>query len=51
MSVRDDRRIVVDSILQELTGGKPFVFVIMPFTERWFIYREIKRIIEDETWT
>jgi hypothetical protein len=42
------RKIIVDNILQELTGGKPFIFVIMPFNERWHIYEEVKKIIENE---
>lgn len=39
----------VESILQEVTGGRPFVFVIMAFRQHWSIYRIIKSIIESET--
>lgn len=39
----------VESILHEVTGGRPFVFVIMAFRQHWSTYRVIKSVVENET--
>jgi hypothetical protein len=42
------KEVVFDNMLQELTEGRPFVFVIMPFKAKWLIYEEINEIIENK---
>ncbi len=42
------KKVIVDNVLQELTEGRPFIFVIMPFNDKWPIYREINEIIEEQ---
>jgi len=43
----DHKKMIVDNVLQELTHGRPFVFVVMPFNEKWPIYLKIREIIND----
>ena len=39
---------VVGNVIQELTAGRPFVFVVMPFKERWQLFEELRRLVLDE---
>ena len=39
-------RLRIRDLLQALTGGRPFIFVIMAYDDRWDIYERIKRVAE-----
>ncbi len=38
----------IRDLIPTLTGGRPYVFVVRAFGERWDLYRRIKRMVEDE---
>ena len=40
-------RLRVRDLLQALTGGWPYIFVIMAYKERWDLYERIKRLAEE----
>jgi hypothetical protein len=38
----------IGRIIQEITGGRPYVFVIMPYEEKGLLFKHIKSIIDPE---
>jgi len=40
------RQLTISDMVQELTGGRPFIFVVMAFDKRWDLYERIKRVAE-----
>lgn len=39
---------LLDHIVQDLTGGRPFVFTVMPYRKHYAIYDRFKAIVEKE---
>ncbi len=39
---------ILDNLLQELTHGRPFIFIIMRFKSKYPLYNEIRRWAEDD---
>jgi hypothetical protein len=37
----------IRNIVQEMTGGMPFVFVVMRYREKWGLFRTIQHVVED----
>lgn len=35
-------------LLQTLTGGRPFIFVVMSFDDRWDVYERIKKVADEQ---
>ena len=46
--VDNDYHHPISHIIQELTQGKPYVFVIMAFRQRWRLYKQIQSVVESE---
>ena len=38
----------IGSIISELTGGNPWVFMVMPFREKFAFFKQIEEIVRDE---
>ncbi|MBD3237410.1 MAG: hypothetical protein GF330_11950, partial [Candidatus Eisenbacteria bacterium] len=39
---------VLGATVQTLTGGRPYVFVVMPYDEGWPFYEHLRGLIDDE---
>jgi len=44
----DLRELTIRDMVHELTGGRPFIFVVMAFDKRWDLYERIKRVAETQ---
>jgi hypothetical protein len=37
----------ITAIIQEITGGRPYVFMLMPFGSDWHLYERVKSAVQD----
>ena len=44
----DLRELTIRDMVHELTGGRPFIFVVMAFDKRWELYDRVKRLVNKE---
>jgi len=47
MKTKTNLLYVIGGIVQELTKGKPYVFVVMPYKKKFELYEHIKKVVEE----
>jgi hypothetical protein len=46
-SVESDRTSTVALLIRELTAGKPYVFMLMPFGSQWPLFERVKAVVHE----
>ena len=46
MSQQELGKLSMGDMLQALTGGRPYIFVIMAYDDRWDLYERIRKVAE-----